>query len=34
MVRGMKDAELRELVSKVSSADLKAEVKKRGSHLA
>ncbi len=30
MVRGMKDAELKELVAKISSADLKSEVKKRG----
>jgi hypothetical protein len=30
MVKGMKEAELKELVSKISSADLKGEVKKRG----
>jgi hypothetical protein len=30
MVMDMKDAELKELVSKVSAADLKKEVKKRG----
>ena len=34
MVKGMKDAELKELVSQISSADLKGEVKKRGSQLA
>ena len=27
---GMKDAELKELVSQISSADLKSEVKRRG----
>ena len=32
MVNGMKEAELRELVKGISSADLKSEVKKRGSH--
>ena len=30
MVNGMKEAELKELVKGISSADLKAEVKKRG----
>jgi len=30
MVMGMKEQELKELVSKISSADLKNEVKKRG----
>lgn len=30
MVKGMKEAELKELVKGISSADLKGEVKKRG----
>jgi hypothetical protein len=30
MVKGMKEAELKELVSKITAADLKGEVKKRG----
>jgi hypothetical protein len=30
MVKGMKEQELKELVSQISSADLKSEVKKRG----
>ena len=30
MVMSMKEAELKELVKEISSADLKAEVKKRG----
>ena len=30
MVMGVKEAELKELVKEISSADLKCEVKKRG----
>jgi hypothetical protein len=33
-MKGMQDRELKELVSRISPADLKGEVKKRGSHLA